>query len=587
MLEALVHRGPDGAGLVVSGGAVLGHRRLAIHDLTAAGCQPFLDPQTGVTGVVNGEFYDADDLRARLSARGHRFRGRSDSELLIPLWLEHGTLLVHEIHGPFALAVFDPRSQELFLARDRLGKKPLFVAEHEGGLAFASELRALRVAVPAPWRAEAVPTLLRLGWIPAPQTPFEGIQSLLPGEALLCTPSGTVRRRWWEPAPTVRTDWTPRSAADALERELGAAVRRRMRSDRPLGVLLSGGLDSAAVAAVARDTGGPELRGFTLAFDDAAMDESRLAELTASSIDLRHDVVPFTSDPAALLRELIETSGEMLADASWIALAHLCRAVSGDVTVVLTGDGGDETLLGYRRHRAARWASVVPSALRPLARQARRLSRSREWQRRWTTGCGDPRETWSELTGLVPWRALAPWLHPDLAMKGDPAAAALPPWKAGADPAEAAGLSDLTSYLPGDLLPKADRAGMAFGLEMRAPFLDDRVVDLGLSMPGRIRASWTRGKLPLRAMLGRRLPDPITSGRKRGFQVPLARWLTAGSLRQVVRDCLGDSASPLRDLLRTGAAEALAASLDSPDPPTDLLFGCAVVGLHRAAFGHG
>jgi asparagine synthase (glutamine-hydrolysing) len=585
MLDALAHRGPDGGGLAVVGDAIVGHRRLAIHDLTPAGAQPFVDRPGGLAVAVNGELYDSDRIRAQLAARGHVFRGRSDSEIVLPLWLEKGPALVRDLHGPFALAIADARAETLFLARDRVGKKPLFWAQKGDALLFSSEAGSLARAIGARPRRDAVLETLRMGYVPAPETPFEGIRSLSPGSALLVQGGDVIERTWWSPPNETDDAIDAAAARDLVLAELRAAVARRLASERPLGVLLSGGLDSAAVLMLANEAAGSPLPAFTLGFDDASADETPFARAVASALGSPHTVFRFDADPAATLSNLLSKSGELLADSSWIAWGELCRRVSSHATVFLTGDGGDEALIGYRRHRAARIAAATPAFLKSFARGAGRLPFGRTWTRSLAAVSSDPRAVLADLAGLTPWRTFAPFLHPETLRAGDPLARLYETIPEAGDPAADAARVDLLTYLPGDLMPKADRGAMAFGIENRSPFLDDALLEAALRIPGKVRASWREGKLPLRGLLRGRLPDGVLRRRKHGFAVPLAKWLRSGPLASAARELLNDVTTPFEGVLRGDSARGIHEAFARGAQIEPLVYACLVVALHATIFG--
>jgi asparagine synthase (glutamine-hydrolysing) len=579
MLGGLGHRGPDGAGLTVLRDAVLGHCRLAIHDLTPGGSQPFLDASLGLAAVVNGEFYDFEARRDALAARGHRFRGTSDSELVLPLWREKGPDLVHELHGPFALAIADERSGTLFLARDRVGKKPLFWARDGESVLFASELASLRRATRARLRRDAVLSILRMGYVAAPETPYEGIHAVPPGSSVTFARDEARVARWWEPPAETDSRLDPAQAAGIVAAELRAAVARRLSSERPLGVLLSGGLDSAAVLLLANEAAGRPLPAFTLGFDDPSVDETPFARDVARALGSPHTVFPFDADPADLLRDLVSKTGEVLADSSWLAFAHLCRRASEHAVVFLTGDGGDEALIGYRRHRAARLAASLPSPVRAALRAARQLPLGRSASRALSAVSGDPRTVLADLAGLTPWATLAPFLPEETARAGDPLLRLYDPIPPSADPAADAARLDLLTYLPGDLMPKADRAAMASGVETRSPFLDDAFLEAALRIPGHLRASLLEGKKPLRSLLRGRIPDSVLRRKKHGFAIPLARSLRSGLLAPLARELLNDVTTPFAGVLRGDSARDLHAAFMRGAEIESLVYACMVIGL--------
>jgi asparagine synthase (glutamine-hydrolysing) len=579
ILDRLAHRGPDGGGLAIVRNAAFGHRRLAIHDLTAGGAQPFVDGDHGVVAVVNGEFYGSGALRDALAARGHRFRGRSDSEIVLALWREKGPALVHDLHGPFAVAISDAARGVLFLARDRVGKKPLFYVRDGDAVTFSSELGALRAATRAPLGRQAVLAVLRMGYVPAPETAYEGLLAVPPGSSVMFERGSARVDRWWTaPLETDPTIDAGRAAA-IVGAELRAAVARRLPAERPVAALLSGGLDSAAVLALANEAAGAPLPAFTLAFPGHDVDESAHARAVARALGSPHTVFDFDADPAALLREAVETSGEPLADPSLLAWAHLCKRASDHAVVFLTGDGGDETLIGYRRHRAARVAAALPGPLRSAARLAAAMTRRRAASRGLAACAAPPRAALADLAGLVPWRTLAPLLHPDARQAGDPLRRLYETIPEASDPAADAARVDLLTYLPGDLMPKADRGAMASGVETRSPFLDDAFVEAALRIPGPRRASLRAGKLPLRAVLRGRVPDGILRRRKHGFAVPLASWLRAGPLSAFAAELLGDVTGPFEGVLAGDSARAILAALPRRADLDPLAYACVVAAL--------
>jgi asparagine synthase (glutamine-hydrolysing) len=576
MLAGLAHRGPDGGGIAVVRNAAFGHRRLAIHDLTPAGFQPFVDRDRGLLAVVNGEFYDSDALRSELEARGHRFQGRSDSEIVLPLWREKGPALVHQLHGPFALAIADTARGVLFLARDRVGKKPLFWTRRGDSVHFSSELQGLRRAIGAPLRREAVLDLLRMGYVPAPGTPYEGVHAVPPASTVTFANGRIDTETWWEPPLEVGDRLDAGSAARLVRARLRAAVERRLASERPMAVLLSGGLDSAAILMLANEVAGTPLPAFTLAFPGTGVDEAVPARAVARALGSPHTVFDFEGDPAAILLDTIARSGEVLADSSLIAWAHLCSRASGHAVVFLTGDGGDESMIGYRRHRAARLAAALPASLRAAARCGARLPLGRTATRVFAAVKGSPRAVLADLAALTPWSTLAPFLHEETLRAGDPLARIYAGIPQLADPAADAARLDLLTYLPGDLMPKADRGAMAAGIETRSPFLDDAFLDAALRIPGPLRASLRAGKLPLRALLEGRVPPWVLRRRKHGFAVPLSRWLRSGPLATLARDLLHDVTAPFEGILRGGTALALHAAFTRGAAVEPLVYACTV-----------
>lgn len=587
MAARLAHRGPDGEGLVVRDAGVLAHRRLAIHDLGPAGLQPMVSEDGAIAIAVNGTIHNAPDLAARERLLGHAFRSRSDSEVLIPLWRRLGPALLPLLRGPFAFAIHDRRRGELFLARDRLGKKPLFHARIGDTILFASELGALASALPS--RAldrDALGAWFQAGWVAAPRTLLAGVQSLPPGHSLLVSADGAKVEPWWRPDSAEDAALDEESSARLVSEVLKEAVFLRTRTERPLGTLLSGGLDSAAILALATGVLQRGVPSFTLGFDDPRLDERAEAAATASALGSPHRESVFDRDPGPVLEDLVATTGEPLADPSWLAMALVCERASSEATVLLSGDGGDELLLGYRRHAAARLAGRIrsPLARSLLAAVAPLLPGSRLRKAAGALARG-PAPALADLVSLLPAAR-----RREVLAGGTPREDALvrlystfgaPAGGGGAaDGGGTAALWDLLTYLPGDLLPKADRASMRHGVEIWSPFLDPVVVDTLLRIPARIRLRLGRSKAPLRRLLAGRIPAAALRRRKRGFGVPLGRWLRSGSYGRFAEEILGDVREPFQGFLPGDSALPLLRRLrEGEEDLAPLVHACVVLAL--------
>lgn len=586
MLDASRHRGPDGRGLWAHARVALGHARLAIHDLTPAGAQPLTSRDKNLVVVVNGTFHNAPELRAAEVARGYRFASRSDSEVLIPLYERLGRDLLPELRGPFALAILDRRAGSLFLARDRLGQKPLFVHRSGRGLLFASELRALLATRPdASWRPDRAAAFLQAGYVPRHETVFDGISSLPPGSFLEADGAGVRTARWWTP-PRAETVTPATDATSLLEDSLAESVRLRTRTERPLGVLLSGGLDSAAMLLLATRARGTPVRSFTLGFGSRHHDERSAARETARALQSPHASFEFDAEPGPLVRELVEDTGELLADSSWLALALLCRKIRGHATVLLAGDGGDELLLGYRRHTLAALATRLrpPFFRRALAAAAPALPGVR-LSRAVASLAEGPAAVLADLVGLAPRRELRDLLDPSVFPEADPLSAWYADLSPPTDGGEAAGWLDLQTYLAGDLLAKADRAAMASGLEIWSPFLDPHVVEALMRLPADVRLRANRGKAPLRSLLAPHLPPRALRRKKRGFGVPLVRWLRHGAYGDFAREVLGDTTPLFSGLLRDGDPLRLLRRMrEGEDDLAPLVHACVTLALFAQTF---
>jgi len=544
MLARLVHRGPDAEGMVSGGGWALGARRLAIIDLVS-GDQPVASEDGRVHAVLNGEIYNYRELRGELISRGHTLRSQGDTEVLVHLWEEEGPAMLSHLRGMFALAILDERRAQVFLARDRLGKKPLYWARRGEGLIFASELKALREGLPGSPSIDpaAVRAFLRWGFVPEGQCILQGVHKLPPGSWLLLDlPGGELRQeRYWHlrlaPEPGLSRD----EAVERLRGALDEAVRLRLRADVPLAVFLSGGLDSGVVTALAAR----HQRGLlALSVDFSGVPgELPLARATAAKAGVQLESVSVAAVAgAALLPELAEVFDEPLADPSCVPTLLVCRAARQYATVVLNGDGGDEALAGYRRHLAARL--LDRPGVRPAARAGARVaahlplsSRRRDWAHRLAEGLAP---------GIDPYLAWGPVKlnAGEVSALLDEPAGIVPLLNEGV---ETAGTSffnevralDLGFFLPGDLLVKMDRASMAASLEARSPLLDQEVVELAATFPPELLLRGGRTKALLRDFARDLLPREVLRAPKRGFEVPLVRWLSgpwAGEVRAVLED---------------------------------------------------
>lgn len=551
MAAALAHRGPDGERIVGHERARIGARRLAIMDLTT-GDQPFQSPDGAVWMVCNGEIYNAPALRAESAAHGYPFRSRGDIETIVPLYERHGAAAVGRLDGMFGLAIWDERARRLVLARDRAGEKPLFWCEVDGELRFASEIQALLVFPDQPRRLNprAARAYAALGYVPAPDTMFDGIHKLPPGHLLEAGPAGRSTRAYWDAAAAAAAPSRLESAAQLRETLLGA-VRRELMSDVPLGVFTSGGLDSSLlVAAAARATPGERLHTFAVRFVEPGYDESAFAERVTHDIRSVHHVV--TADDAALARALdVVTAGlaEPLGDPAVLPTFLLAEAAREHVKVVLSGEGADELFGGYPTylgHRAAAWWGALPRPVRRgLARLAHALPTS--------TG----KVTLEFLVKRFVDAAERPALERHLewfgALGPDPEVVAALEARLARFPAGDA-LNrflwlDFVTYLPDDLLVKVDRATMLASVEARAPYLDREVLELVLPAPSARKVRGFTAKAILKEAARGLVPDDVIRRRKRGLSVPVARWLNTG-LAAVADRCLARPRFGGRDVPR-------------------------------------
>ena len=548
MGAALVHRGPDGVGTALRGGAGLGCRRLAIIDL-AGGAQPMANEAGDVIAVCNGEIYNSAALRSELQSRGHSFRSHSDAEVLPHLYEERGIDLVQALDGMFGLAIWDARRGRLLLARDRMGEKPLYHAVTPRGFLFASEPKALlasgEVDRAPDWAALAA--YLRTGYVPFPASAFTGIRKLPPGGRLVVEGESLRIDRYWEAAPFLAAPPLAlglEEAAAALREHLERAVRATLVSDVPVGTFLSGGLDSTAVTALARSFAG-DLATFAIGFDEPGFDERDHAALAARTLGTRHRTLEIT--PALFLegiRDLAPLLDEPLADPALVPTFLLSRFARDEVKVVLVGEGADELFAGYPTYLggalAASWARL-PAWLRHAATAAAPVlgaptgnTTLRYLLRRFLEAADTPpaarHRAW---TGCLDADRLAALATPGGPLAAPPEPAALP----ARSEIEALLALDLTGYLTDDLLPKLDRAAMAASLEGRAPYLDHHLVEFACRLPVELKARGLATKRVLRRAVADLVPPAIRRRVKRGLTVPLAAWL-AGPLEPFARAVL-------------------------------------------------
>jgi asparagine synthase (glutamine-hydrolysing) len=542
MRARIAHRGPDEGGTEMLGDCGLGHQRLRVLD-PELGFQPVTSETGDIVAVFNGELYNFAELREDLAARGHDVRGRGDTPVIPHLYEEYGTAFVDRLEGMFAIALWDGPRRRLVLARDRLGKKPLvWTRLPDGTFAFASELKAFH-ALPG-FRAEpdlvALDAYLALQYVPGTRTGLRGVHRLAPASTLVVEGTSQVETRYWEPSivdePLTEGDWLAR-----VRDEVGRAVRRRLVADVPLGALLSGGIDSAIVVAQMARAASEPVRTFTVGFTDERYDERVYARAVAERWGTRHEEVVLEPDAAATLPRLAAAFDEPLGDEAALPLFLICEAARREVTVALVGDGGDESCGGYERYTAMGLADRLPRPAAALGARVLRAVPSGERRsttfraRRFLDAAATPRaERYGRLMQVFPLaERSALWSAEARAEIGPLMSAG---FLLGAAPrAGVTGLQllDVATYLPGDLLPKSDIASMAHSLELRSPLLDHRVVELGLSLPSRLK----RGKLALRRAFADDLPPVVASRGKTGFGVPLAEWFR-GDLRDLAGDLL-------------------------------------------------
>jgi asparagine synthase (glutamine-hydrolysing) len=564
MAATLRHRGPDDGGIWVdrNAGIAFGHRRLAIVDLSEAGRQPMISHGDGLVMTYNGEVYNFAELRSELAALGHRFRGHSDSEVMLAAFESFGIEpALKRFAGMFAFALWDRRERVLHLVRDRLGKKPLYVTLADGALLFASELKAL-LAFPGfqpKLDTNALAMVLRQGWVPDQQCVWQGVFKLPPGTMLSVRDydleaGGPARlqeriRCWWSLAEVAeRGQRHPLGLTDAeleteLDRLLRLAVRERMIADVPLGAFLSGGIDSSTVVALMQAQSSRPVRTFTIGYREAEYDEADAAARVARHLGTEHTELRLTpAETYAVIPELPRIWDEPFADESQVPTFLVAQLARRDVTVALSGDGGDEGFGGYTRHFIAPHLARIRGLPLPL-RRAAALLLSPEAGERLLRSLALPAALRRTLSNYN-LRKFAHLL--DAADEGElygrltslGSASVLTAAKAGGvdavpplpDLAARLMYRDMANYLPGDILVKLDRASMAVSLEGRCPLLDHRIIEFAWRLPTAVKVRNGKGKWPLRRVLRRYLPEAFFERPKHGFNVPIGAWLK-GPLR--------------------------------------------------------
>ena len=571
MRDSLVHRGPDAKGLYLSPDRRigLGFRRLRIIDLGPSADQPMTNEDGTVRLVFNGEIYNFRALRNELERKGHRFRSRSDSEVIVHLYEEEGIAAIAQLDGMFAIAIWDERERRLVLARDRAGKKPLFYAHANGSFVFASEIKAFfhlddhQIEVDP----EAVPQYFIHGYVPSPRTLYRGVRQLEPATTMVVDCDGGVTREvYWRiqlRTAAARGSRAPgeREASEKVRELLTRAVERRLISDVPLGAFLSGGLDSTIVVGLMSQLTGAPVRTFSIGFEgDPAYDETSYAQEVAQKFKTDHTEFKDTPSAVDLVDTLIWHHDGPFGDASAIPTYIVSRLTRQDVTVVLNGDGGDELFAGYVRFAAGVAAERLPRRLRrplqavldylPFATDDKHvLARARRFVQAMNLPLYDRMTRWSSLF----FDDLDQLLSPDLL-------ASIPPVRRleylDAEREQMGGLSTLgvllhanfRSYLLDDLLVKVDRCAMANSLEARSPFLDTALIEYVGTLPDSMKLQGLQTKVILRKAFQDLVPASVTKRSKMGFGVPLGAWFRT-DLKDYVRDLLLDPSARYRTFL--------------------------------------
>jgi len=566
MASLLQHRGPDDQGIAVRGEAGLAHRRLSIIDLSG-GHQPMEGAGGALTIVFNGEIYNFREVRSALESKGAAFATRSDTEVLLQAYAAWGERCVERLNGMFAFAIWDAPRRRLFAARDRLGKKPFYYALTADRFVFASELKAVLAApgVPREVDPEAVDEFLSSYYVGGARTILRNVAKLPPAHWLTLEGGRLAVQRYWR--PTFRADDPPRrdeEYQEEVESRFRDSVRRRLISDVPLGAFLSGGVDSSAVVAMMAAEGGPRVKTFTIGFEEAGYSEIEDARVVARHLGTDHNEHLVKPEATAILPNLVWHFDEPFGDSSMVPTWYVCQMARRDVTVALSGDGGDELFAGYARYQRAladrRW-SCIPGPIRrrvlapvvdalPMDAPARNRLYAVAHHSALTPGYG---------LGLYPY--IKSWLYaPGMRERqgngngnGD-----------GVSTAELERVDlvsrlqwiDTMSYLPDDILTKVDRASMAHALEVRAPLLDYTLVEFMATVPARLKLQGGVSKVLFKRLLAKHLPASVFTKRKQGFAVPKGTWFR-NELRGTARERLLDPRTLARGYFRPEAVREI------------------------------
>jgi asparagine synthase (glutamine-hydrolysing) len=574
MCAAIRHRGPDDDGFYVNGSVGLGMQRLAIIDLKS-GQQPIHNQDRTAWIVFNGEIYNYRELRDKLEKLGHTFYTNSDTEAIIHAYDRYGADCPRHLRGMFAFAIWDERTQELFLARDRVGKKPLLYAQVNGQFIFSSEFSALLLHpdIGRNIDIEALHHYLSFMCVPAPLTAYQAIRKLEPGHSLRWRRGEIEIERYWLPDFARKVDISEEEAGERAIEILRDAVKVRLMSEVPLGAFLSGGIDSSAVVALMSEESSAPVKTFSIGFEEQDFSELHHARRVAAHVGADHHEFIVRPNALEVLPILVEHYGEPYADSSAIPTYYVARETRKHVTVALNGDGGDESFAGYERYAAMRLAERyhrIPAVLRDtVLRQAIELIPSSETKRgrvrdvkRFIQAASLPKvERYLRWVSVFDSKAKQDLYTEEFRQQTQSISNArmLDPWFAranGSGIVDAALLTDIMTYLPNDLLVKVDIATMANSLEARSPFLDHHVIEFAASLPERFKLRGLTTKYLLKRMLKKLLPAENLDRRKMGFGVPIGHWFR-GKLQPFLRETLLAEVALKRGLFKPEAVKQL------------------------------
>lgn len=574
MCAAIRHRGPDDDGFYFLGPVGFGMRRLSIIDVKG-GAQPIHNQDRTAWIVFNGEIYNYRQLRAQLEKLGHAFYTNSDTEAIVHAYDQYGADCPKHLRGMFAFAIWDERTQELFLARDRVGKKPILYAQVNGQFVFGSEFSALlqHPDISKDIDVEALNQYLSFMCVPAPLTAYRAIRKLEPGHSLRYRKGEIKIERYWQPDFSQKLDISEQEAGERAIEILRDAVKVRLMSEVPLGAFLSGGIDSSAVVALMSQESSAPVKTFSIGFEEQDFSELHHARRVAEHVGANHHEFIVRPDALEVLPILVEHYGEPYADSSAVPTYYVARETRKHVTVALNGDGGDESFAGYERYAAMRLAEQyhrIPAVLRDnVMRQAIELMPSSETKRsrvrdvkRFVEAASLPKaERYLRWVSVFDSQAKQDLYTENFKRetRADSAAGIIDPWFAranGSGIVDAALLTDIMTYLPNDLLVKVDIATMANSLEARSPFLDHHVIEFAASLPEKYKLRGLTTKYLLKRVLKKLLPAENLGRRKMGFGVPIGHWFR-GKLQPFLRETILSESALKRALFKPEAVKRL------------------------------
>jgi asparagine synthase (glutamine-hydrolysing) len=597
MCDAMVHRGPDDHGTLTDGPCALGHRRLSIIDLRPEGAQPMTNEDGSIAVVVNGEIYNFQELRRELEAKGHTFKSRSDSEVILHLYEEEGVDFLDRLRGMFALALWDGPRRRLVLARDRFGKKPLFYHAAPDGLVFASELGALAESNHFERRPnmDAIDAFLCLQYVPSPWTAFEGVRKLPAGCRLVCE-AGHIGEpeRYFELRFDRPTSGSLAELTERLHVQIEDAVRVRMVSDVSLGAFLSGGLDSSLIVALMAMQSSEPVKTFSVGFTSKDFSELPYAQMVAERYGTDHHELVVQPDMASVIPEFVRHYGEPFADSSALPTWYLCQYTRTGVTVALSGDGGDEAFSGYRRYshsRTARALRKLPGPLPTILAKAigsipiPAAQQVRDYGRRLM----EPEHVrFLGLAAHIPHEDRMALYAPTMRERyaEDPVArrfGKLYTASTASDPINRLLELDIQTYLTDDILTKVDIASMAHSLEVRCPLVDQDLMVFAASLPGDAKLRGLQTKLILREVAKPLLPKEILTRPKQGFGLPVDRWMRE-DLAPLSRDVLLDQTARERGIFDPSAIQTLLRQHQRGEPRGDQIWALMILELWYRSF---